>query len=146
MAGGRAGFLASSFPVLHASILRGTLARSRVLLVPTFVRFGSLRAWAMCGARWDGKQEFRPIMSAVAGGRFETLGGNGRRTQEFAHFYSRCASAPGPLSRRPSRRPSLYYSTVVPRRSTQHKVHASTLVPIAPLGQRLPLLVRWCQI
>lgn len=33
---------------------------------------------------------------------------------------------------------------VVPRRS--HKVHASTLVLIAPLSQRLPLLVRCCQI
>lgn len=92
-----------------------------------------------------GKQRCYPIMTDMGGGgRFETLGGNGRFAQESAHIYSRYAPSPGSLSRRPSRRPSL--CTVVPRRSTQRKVHASTLVPISPLSQRLPLLVRCCQI
>lgn len=124
-----------SGPTLPAGLGTSGLARSCWCRVPA-VRFGGLRAWAeSLGQVWgheghrgcvDGKQ--------LGDGRFEVS----------ARFYSRCASAPGPLSpRRPSPRPSpcSVLCAVCCDTAAQHKVHASTLVPIAPLSQRqrLPL-------
>lgn len=129
--------LASSYPVLHASTLRGTLGAD---LCP-FRRLESLGhvrghvGWQTAvlsnhAACWE-----RPFRDA--GGERNVCAGI------CALLFAIRTSPWFPVTPAVT---STVKRTVVPRRSTQLKVHASNLVPIAPLGQRLPLLVRCCQI
>lgn len=113
--------------------------------VPTSVRFDGLRAWAMCGDMGDGWQTAVLSNQVCCWERpFRDAGRERNVCAGICTLLFAIRTSPRfPVTLAVT---STVKRTVVPRRSTQLKVHASNLVPIAPLSQRLPLLVRCCQI